>query len=306
MGGKINCRGMWPALLLAVMGCLGPVAPAVAQRPDVPVVALRERAAGGDAVAQYELALLLETGEGGVAADPVQALSLYCRSARKGDGNAAYRVSRLYMFGRGVPIDGHMSIAWLRVAAGLRHPEALRLLSLLPPQEARVPAACGRNVLPPVRYRTPPGNVMTLVRRLAPEFGLDPALVAAVVEVESAWRPDSVSPKDAAGLMQLMPETAERFGVRNVFDPEQNLRGGMMYLRWLLAYFRGDVPLALAAYNAGEGAVERHGGLPPFAETVDYVRKVRGRYPLPTHPFDASLSRASSLVAGGRRRPPSR
>jgi len=272
-----------------------------AARSPVPptIEVMRAKAAVGDAEAQHDLAGILEFGAAGVPADTRQAVSLYCRAARKGRGEAAYRLSRLYMFGRGVPIDGHMSIAWLRVSAELGWPAALRLMSLLPRREAVVPAACGVGVLQPVRYRTPPAAVTAMVRRMAPDFGLDPDLVAAVIEVESAWRADSVSSKDAAGLMQLMPETARRFGVENVFDPADNLRGGMRYLRWLLSYFRGDLSLVLAAYNAGEGAVERHGGLPPFTETVDYVRKVRRLYPVDEHPFDATLSRPSRLASLG-------
>ncbi len=98
----------------------------------------------------------------------------------------------------------------------------------------------------------------------------------AVVQVESNFDPNARSPKNAQGLMQLIPETAERFGVGDVWDPEQNLRGGMAYLRWLLDNFDGDVKLALAGYNAGEGAVQRHGGIPPFAETQDYVQRISG------------------------------
>ncbi len=77
--------------------------------------------------------------------------------------------------------------------------------------------------------------------------------------------------------MQLIPETAERFQVKNAFDAEDNIRGGMAYLRWLLAFFKGDVTLVAAAYNAGEGAVERHQGIPPYAETIDYVQKIQAR-----------------------------
>jgi soluble lytic murein transglycosylase-like protein len=115
------------------------------------------------------------------------------------------------------------------------------------------------------------------VRSLAPRYRLDPNLVLAVVEVESNFNPKAVSPKNAQGLMQLIPATAERFGVRDVWDPEQNLHGGMAYLRWLLDYFKGDVKLALAGYNAGEKAVERHGGIPPYAETQAYVQKILRR-----------------------------
>jgi soluble lytic murein transglycosylase-like protein len=103
---------------------------------------------------------------------------------------------------------------------------------------------------------------------------VSPALVIAVIAVESAGRTQAVSHKGAQGLMQLIPATAARFGVADVFDPPQNIRGGVAYLDWLLREFDGDVVLALAGYNAGEGAVRRNGGVPPFAETRDYVPKV--------------------------------
>ena len=102
------------------------------------------------------------------------------------------------------------------------------------------------------------------MRALAPKYSLDPKLVLAVIEAESNFNPKARSPKNEQGLMQLIPATAQRFGVRNVWDTEQNLRGGMAYLQWLLKHFKGDVKLALAGYNAGEKAVERHGGVPPY------------------------------------------
>ncbi|MEL6203755.1 MAG: lytic transglycosylase domain-containing protein [Pseudomonadota bacterium] len=104
--------------------------------------------------------------------------------------------------------------------------------------------------------------------------GVSPALALAVIAVESAGKPAAVSSAGATGLMQLMPATAERFGVSDRTDPRQNIRGGVAYLEWLLKEFEGDVMLALAGYNAGEGAVKRNGGVPPFAETRDYVPKV--------------------------------
>lgn len=112
--------------------------------------------------------------------------------------------------------------------------------------------------------------------------GLDPALLHAIVEVESAYDPAAVSPQGAVGLMQLMPATARRFGVRDRYDVQQNLRGGAGYLAWLLDHFQHDVRLAVAAYNAGEGAVRRAGNnVPPFAETQAYVRRVERLYPWP-------------------------
>lgn len=118
-----------------------------------------------------------------------------------------------------------------------------------------------------------------LLRRVADDARIDIALLEAVVHQESAFDPNAVSRAGAVGLMQLMPATARRFGVRDRFDPEQNLRGGARYLAWLLDHFNQDLDLALAAYNAGEGSVQRHGNrVPPFAETEAYVRAVRRYY----------------------------
>ena len=110
----------------------------------------------------------------------------------------------------------------------------------------------------------------------ARRHGLDPALVAAVVRAESAFDPRAVSHKGARGLMQLMPATARRFGlaVEEIHDPVKNLEAGTRYLAWLLERFAGDVERALAAYNAGEGTVARYGGVPPFRETRDYLRRI--------------------------------
>ena len=117
-----------------------------------------------------------------------------------------------------------------------------------------------------------------LVNRIAQEEGLAPSLVHAIVAAESAYNPMAVSPKNAMGLMQLMPATAERFGLPRAqrFDPEANVRAGSRYLKWLLAYFDHDLTLAVAGYNAGEGAVNRFGRrVPPYKETQNYVRRVR-------------------------------
>lgn len=103
---------------------------------------------------------------------------------------------------------------------------------------------------------------------------VSPALVLAVISVESSGRKTAESHKGAQGLMQLMPATAKRFGVNDSLDPAQNIKGGVAYLEWLMDEFDGDPVLALAGYNAGEGAVRKHGGVPPYAETRDYVPKV--------------------------------
>ncbi|MEW6583585.1 MAG: lytic transglycosylase domain-containing protein [Actinomycetota bacterium] len=119
-----------------------------------------------------------------------------------------------------------------------------------------------------------PADVAPLIRAAAAEAGVDPTLVAAVARAESNFRPDAVSPAGAQGIMQLMPGTARGLGVTDPFDAWQSLRGGARYLRQQLDRFGGDTTLALAAYNAGPGAVARSGGVPPYAETQAYVRRV--------------------------------
>lgn len=110
-------------------------------------------------------------------------------------------------------------------------------------------------------------------------YGIDPVLIYAQMHTESSFKRMAVSPVGASGLMQLMPGTAARFGVKNIFDPQQNIEGGVRYMRFLLDAFNGDVSLALAGYNAGEGAVLKYGRrIPPYRETQEYVRKISQRY----------------------------
>lgn len=123
-------------------------------------------------------------------------------------------------------------------------------------------------------WREAAGEYAGMIDSVAREQGIDPALLTAMARVESAFDPAAVSPRGARGLLQLMPATAERFGVDDAFDARQNLEGGARYLNWLLERYRGRTDLALAGYNAGEGAVDRHRGIPPYAETRDYVSKV--------------------------------
>jgi soluble lytic murein transglycosylase-like protein len=124
----------------------------------------------------------------------------------------------------------------------------------------------------------PTPEISNLVEQTANRLQIDPQLVHAIIKVESQYDPMALSNKGAMGLMQLIPETAQRFGVANPFDPKDNIQGGVTYLKHLLDMFGGDLPLSLAAYNAGEGAVQRSGGIPSYAETKDYVSKVTRLY----------------------------
>ena len=119
--------------------------------------------------------------------------------------------------------------------------------------------------------------IVDMVDKTSSEHGVDPLLVAAIIQVESGYNPNALSPKGAEGLMQLMPETGRRWGVRDAFNPEENIRAGVRYFRYLQDMFKDD-RLALAAYNAGENAVQRYGWIPPYQETVEYVYKVGKKY----------------------------
>jgi hypothetical protein len=119
-----------------------------------------------------------------------------------------------------------------------------------------------------------PAEFDPIINSCALEYGVDKSLVKAVIHAESGYDPNAISSKGASGLMQLMPKTAKSLNVANSFDPKDNIRGGVKYLKFLLDTFKGDVPLALAAYNAGLSRVAQYGGIPPFMETRNYVDKV--------------------------------
>jgi hypothetical protein len=165
---------------------------------------------------------------------------------------------------------------------GHREENGMLVLLLKGGGEMGVPASVVRGFVPDVvveEVAGPPGSdLRALAVEAARRHGLPPELVLAVVAVESGFRPDAVSPKGAQGLMQLMPATAGSLGVADAFDPAQNLDGGSRHLGQLLTVYDGDLTRALAAYNAGEGAVQRHGGVPPYRETRAYVKKVLQRY----------------------------
>lgn len=117
-----------------------------------------------------------------------------------------------------------------------------------------------------------------MIRQAAQQHGVSEGLIKAVMHTESGFNINARSPVGAQGLMQLMPATARRFNVSNAYDPQQNIFGGARYLSWLLKRFNGNTQLAIAAYNAGEGNIDKYGGIPPFRETQDYVRRVTSRF----------------------------
>jgi len=155
-----------------------------------------------------------------------------------------------------------------RVGHGMSLLKRFRFSYANPHSGGRAPA------LPKLKKRI--HQLSPYINRVAERHGLDPDLIHAVILAESAYREKALSPKGAMGLMQLMPATAERLGVDDPWDPLQNIEGGAKYLRFLLDRYQGDVELAVAAYNAGEGAVDRYGrAIPPYKETITYVKKVK-------------------------------
>ncbi len=273
-------------------------------RPFVSLLLLAGLVFGTAASAQTAASLLdtaaqYEHGEG-VPRDLSVASLLYCRAARMGDPDAQYRLGWMIANGRGFTRDDGMAWQLFMLAAAQQHPQALALTATLPARPEAMLPPCMRPEPAPVTAATaavapepatppvyPPSStaVRRLVERLAPRFRVDPALALAIIAVESGFRPDAVSPRNAQGLMQLIPDTARRFGVVDAFDPESNVRGGMAYLRWLLVEFNNDVRLVAAAYNAGENAVRRHGGVPPFPETQAYVQRIASLYSRPVHAY---------------------
>jgi len=233
------------------------------------------------------------------------AVAELCRKARRGDAESQYQLAWLFAHGRGGERRDDWA-AYLFFAASLQgHEDAKQMLRTVTWPSANTPTcltevAAAAPAAPAVAAVVAPSHIDRLVRRLAPQYQVPPQLALAIIDVESNFNVAALSPKNAMGLMQLIPQTAKRFGVRNAFDAQQNIRGGLAYLRWLLAYFEGNVALVAAAYNAGEGAVDRHRGVPPFDETREYVRRVMARVGSTMHPFDARVTAPSPRMRGMR------
>lgn len=237
-----------------------------------------ERAsAPADGAVTHDVALgeKYENGES-VARNFRHAHALYCQAAQKGDATAAFNLGWMYLNGRGVPRDDGLAVAWLQRAAKGGIPQAANLLALLPQgRTISLAQSCAASQAVAITAKDPPPEIRALIDQTAQDLGISPVLLTSVMEVESGFDPRVVSPKMAGGLMQLMPETAVRYGVQDVFNERENVRGGATYLRDLLQKFDGDLALALAAYNAGEAKVVLYGGVPPYTETQNYVAVVK-------------------------------
>jgi Transglycosylase SLT domain/Sel1 repeat len=284
------------AAVFVALGCLA-CGPVHADADDVAaahVVALRNEARA------------FEHGEG-VARDPGRAIALYCEASRQGDAEAQFSLGWMYANGRGIPRDNRMASLFFGLAAEQGHDYARKMRAFVGPAAAE-PPDCLRDPAPPpmeeaAEFLEPDDDfvaatpeqkkIADVVGKLAPEFRVSPLLALAIIRAESNFDPNARSPKNAQGLMQLIPETSARFNVKKPFDPVQNVRGGLAYLRWLLAYFKGDVALVAAAYNAGEGTVERYRGVPPYAETLAYVQRIKRYYRKDRHPYDATVTEPS-------------
>ncbi len=266
---------------------------------------------------------MYETGLG-MPKNLSRAFDLYCEAARDGYPDALLRMGWMFAEGNGVERNQAAASTLFKRASRFGSAVGAELAERFPADKELLPV-CLKGTLvekgtperpattaelsamaprfdSPLALRSGPLSVerskfVNTVISEARSFKLDPRLVLAVMATESGFDPNAKSPKNAWGLMQLIPETAERFNVKNILDPVDNIRGGMAYLRWLLSYYRGDVTLTLAAYNAGEGAVDKHSGVPPFSETLAYVQRIRALYPFDRHPYDATITNSFSKAA---------
>jgi hypothetical protein len=235
----------------------------------------------------------------------------FCKAARLGSTEAQYQLGMLYAFGQGVPEKPVIAAAMFSLAGQQGHYEAQKMLETVQLRSSELPGCMVSEGQLPERAtlysvsggllidlekrisRLPVSKhwIVKLVKTMSPWYSVDARLALSIISVESNFEPNARSPKNAMGLMQLIPATAERFNVKDAFNATQNIRAGLAYLRWLLTRYDGDIALTAASYNAGEGAVDRYRGVPPFPETQQYVKKVLHLYKRTEHSFDAKLGK---------------
>ncbi len=221
----------------------------------------------------------------GIRKNPGLAIEFYCDAATMGSSEGFFRIGRMLMRERKLR-NPRLANAYLALAARLGHREASMLHDPLVPN-ASIDEVCsglyggaGQSKFNLngyiARLSLDKQKVAALIRLKAPHYGVDVRMALAIALAESNLDANAVSPKNAQGVMQLIPDTQARFGVQKPFDAEQNIKGGLAYLKWLQNRFGGNLTLVAAAYNSGEGTVERYGGIPPYPETQHYVRRVIG------------------------------
>lgn len=251
----------------------------------------------------------------------------YCTSARDGDENAQYALGWMHEMGKGAPQDIKIAKQFYSIAAEQGNALATQALThltdvtagLLPPCMLPKPVEFNEPLIvlseetqaeidalneaaePAITEKTErlfksQRSVYKIVNKLAKKYNVDPNLVMTFIAIESAFDVKATSPMNAQGLMQLIPKTAKRFGVKDPYRAEDNIKGGIQYLRWLLAYYEGHIELVAAAYNAGEKAVDRYKGVPPYSETQHYVKKIAKLYKKRSHPFKENLVTSSPIL----------
>ena len=288
----------YTALYLAV--CLAMVWGSAGAQPAADVAALETSAQRGDVPALLTLAGKYERGED-VTQDFAKSNALYCKAAARGNVDAILKLGLIYASGREMMPNEGVGALLINMAAERGSEKAREILPYISRGVGSVVPACMTEPVAPIvepasgpRVRK---DIELLVQYWAPQYSIDPDLAMALIGVESHFDTTAVSPKNAQGLMQLIPATAARFGVKNPFNALDNLKGGLAYLRWLMAYFKGDVALVLAGYNAGEETVERYRGIPPYKETRDYVAQIMRVYKKAAHPFVAEVATPSTVLS---------
>lgn len=241
---------------------------------------------------------------------------IYCEASKLGSIEAQYRLGMLYAFGKGVPENRAFAASMFSLASRQGHAKAFDMLETVHFESQDLPPCVISDALPekrpppvlePAEHSEPidlyleslPDSkswIIDLTNKISDWYEIDPKLVLSIISVESEFETKARSHKSAMGLMQLIPATAERFNVKNAFNASQNIRGGIEYLRWLLSYYRGSIELATAAYNAGEKAVDRYLGIPPYPETREYVKRLKKLYLRSTHPYDENITEPSPIL----------
>jgi len=279
-------------LLFASLCHAAPAAITAQTAFEDPMILITHQAMQGNLTAQVELATAYEHGEG-ITKNPEKAVKWYCKAAVKGSIAAQRNLAWMFLNARGIEKDEALAVRWFTTAAKSGDQYSRQMLSRLDENLQTKKTVC--IVLPTPYWETKKCSkscqkVVKIVNDIAPGYNVEPRLVLALIKQESNFNIKARSHKGAIGLMQLMPGTAKRFGVKNIWMPEQNIKGGIDYLVWLLKRYQGNVALALAGYNAGENAVARYKGIPPYKETQNYVKRIMKVYGKSHHPYKKDIT----------------